>query len=327
MNHIEQELQRLSISLNPPAPTEPLGEVIRHYINTLCSAQKQTNLTNSLLQDISVFNGYDTTQLEDWLLGIETAADLTAESRTKLAQAKSKGLTCTLITEVITSSNSWDDIKDLLQLKICNSNIHTSIYCFMEIQQKEKEYLTEYMHHFKRETKRCNFTNNVVTIRIFVKRLKNVHSLAAQIYEKGPQTLADAISEVETFQATQQLTATLIPSATVNVMSHEEDCCFQCQESGHIACHCPNVQCFECNEYGYIVMDCLHKIPPSGTPACHHRSQSQHRHLNRSNSHHCHEDRYKNRRSRSQSHHQRYHSQSCDNSYIGHFRSHFRDSR
>ena len=82
LNHIEKELQRLSISLNPPASTEPLGEVIRHYTNTLCSAQKQTNLTNSLLQDIAVFNGHDTTQLEDWLVTIETAADLTAESRT-----------------------------------------------------------------------------------------------------------------------------------------------------------------------------------------------------------------------------------------------------
>ena len=35
LNCMEWELQRLSISLNPPAPTEPLGEVIRHYMNTL----------------------------------------------------------------------------------------------------------------------------------------------------------------------------------------------------------------------------------------------------------------------------------------------------
>ena len=69
----------------------------------------------------------------------------------------------------------------------------------------------------------------------------------------------DAISEVETLQTTQQLTATLIPSSTVNVMSYKEDCCFQCQESGHIAHHCPNVQCFECDEYGHIVMDCPHR--------------------------------------------------------------------
>ena len=84
---------------------------MRHYMNTLCSAKKQTNWTNSLLQDIPVFNGNDDIHLEDWLLDIETAADLTAESRTKLAQAKSKGLTHTLITEAITSDKSWDDIR------------------------------------------------------------------------------------------------------------------------------------------------------------------------------------------------------------------------
>ena len=114
LNCIEYKLQRLSISLNPPAPTEPFGEVIWHYTNTLCSAQKQTNLTNSLLQDIPIFNGHDTMHLEDCLVDIETLADLTAESRTKLAQAYSKGLTCTLITEAIKSGKSWDDIKDLL---------------------------------------------------------------------------------------------------------------------------------------------------------------------------------------------------------------------
>ena len=169
----------------------------------------------------------------------------------------------------------------------------------MEIQQKERESLAMYIHHFKREAKTCNFTNNTATIRIFVKGLKNAHTLATQIYEKGPQTLADAIPEVEKLQAAQQLTATFIPSSTVNVMSHKEDHCFQCQESSHIECHCPSVQCFKCDEYGHIVMGCLHRIPPSGTPAHHHRLQSQHRHHNRSTSCHHHNDRYRCSRSRS----------------------------
>ena len=56
--------------------------------------------------------GHNTTLLEDWLVDIETAANLTMESRTKLAQAKSKGLTHTLISEAITSGKSWEDIKD-----------------------------------------------------------------------------------------------------------------------------------------------------------------------------------------------------------------------
>ena len=152
-----------------------------------------------------VFNGCNATQLEDWLVDIETVADLTAETRTKLAQAKLKGLTCTLISEAITSGKFWDDIKDVLQIKICNSDIHTSISHFMEIHQKEKESLTAYIHHFNRKAKRCNFTNNAVTIRIFVKGLKNMQSLATHIYEKGPQTLADAIAEVLKLQYSLQL--------------------------------------------------------------------------------------------------------------------------
>ena len=73
----------------------------------------------------------------------------------------------------------------------------------MDIQQKDKESLAAYIHRFKREAKRCKFTNNAATIRIFVKGLKNAHTLAAHVYEKGPQTLADTIREVEKLQAAQ----------------------------------------------------------------------------------------------------------------------------
>ena len=239
--------------LRPSTPPEPLDDVLQQYTETLYSAQKQTTFMNTLIQDIPTFNGSDSTQLEDWLVDTESAANLTDESRTKLVQTKSKGLTHTLITEALTSGKCWVEIKDLLHLKICNLVIHTSVSHFMEIQQKEKESLAAYIHHFKREAKRCNFTNSAPTIRIFVKGLKNAHTLATHVYEKGPQTLADAISEVEKLQEAQQLTATLLPSSTVNVMSHDEDQCFQCQELGHIACHCPIVHCFECNKYGNIV--------------------------------------------------------------------------
>ena len=60
--------------------TEPFREVIQQYMDTLCTTQKQTNLTNSLLQGITVFNEYDSTKLEDWLTNIETTADLTNEN-------------------------------------------------------------------------------------------------------------------------------------------------------------------------------------------------------------------------------------------------------
>ena len=151
--------------------------------------------------------------------------------------------------------------------------------------------------------------------------------LAAGIYEKGPQALTDAISEVQKLQAAQQLTATLIPSSMVNIMSHEEDHCFQCQESGHIAHHCPNVCCLKCDEYCHIVMDCPHRIPPSGTPGHYHRPKSHRSCHTRSTLCHCHKDRYRWSQSRSQSDPHRHHSISHHDSYRGCSRSHHRDNR
>ena len=107
------------------APTEPFGEVVCQNTNTLCTTQKQTNLTNSLLQEIVIFSEHNSTKFEEWLTDIETAADLTNESQAKLAKAKSRGLTCTLVMEVINSEKTWDEIKDLHRLKLCNANIYT----------------------------------------------------------------------------------------------------------------------------------------------------------------------------------------------------------
>ena len=140
-----------------------------------------------------------------------------------------------MVTEAINSDKSWEEIKDLLWLKLCNANTHTYSSCFMDIQQWEKESLAAYIHRFKTEAKRCNFTNDAATIGIFVKGLKNAHSLAMCIYKKGCQMLTDTISELEKLNAAQQLTAMIIPPSMVNILSNEEDCCFQCQEPGYIA--------------------------------------------------------------------------------------------
>ena len=136
IKHLEQKLNQLAITLCPP--TEPIGEVLNKYTNTLCNAQKKISLENSLLQDIPILNGNDTSQLEDWLTEIETALELTGESTTQLEQAKSRGLVRTLISEALTLNKMWEDINDSLHLKICNSDVHMSISHFMEIQQKRK---------------------------------------------------------------------------------------------------------------------------------------------------------------------------------------------
>ena len=46
----------------------------------ICTTQKQTNLINSLLQDIVIINEHDSTKLEEWLIDLETGANLTNES-------------------------------------------------------------------------------------------------------------------------------------------------------------------------------------------------------------------------------------------------------
>ena len=265
IKHLGKKLNQLAITLCPS--TEPIGEVLNKYTDTMCNAQKKTSLENSLLQDIPILNGNDSSQLEDWLMHIETASELMDESRTKLSQAKSRGLVRTLISEALTLHKTWKKIKDSLYLKICNSDIHTSISHFMDIQQKVKESLAAYVHHFKQGASRCKFDNDTATIRIFIKGLQNACTLATKVYEKGPQSLADAIREVKNLQAAQQLTSTLLPPLLVNTMSNDDDKCFQCQDTGHMACYCPLIRCFDCDNYGHVAVDFPNKIPPSGIPA------------------------------------------------------------
>ena len=112
IHELEQRLNRLTLTLH--CSNDPIENMLDKYTETLCTTQKKTSLESSLLQDIPTLNGQDSSQLEDWLTDIETASELTGESRTKLAQAKSKGLMRTLISEALTAQKNWEEIKDSL---------------------------------------------------------------------------------------------------------------------------------------------------------------------------------------------------------------------
>ena len=99
IHDLEQRLNNLTLALCHQNTT--IENMLDRYTETLCTAQKKTSLESSLLQDIPILNGQDSSQLEDWLTDIETASELTSKSRTKLAQAKSRGLVRTLITEAL----------------------------------------------------------------------------------------------------------------------------------------------------------------------------------------------------------------------------------
>ena len=96
----------------------------------------------------------------------------------------------------------------------------------MEIQQKDNETLSAYIHCFKMAAKQCAFDNDNVAICTFVKYLRDAPIITSKIYEKDPQTLAEVIRLVEKLSATHQLTAALTPS-TVSMMS-SDDKCFVC---------------------------------------------------------------------------------------------------
>ena len=69
-------------------------------------------------------------------------------------------------------------------------------------------------------------------IQILIKGLRNAHTLATRVYKKGPQSLAEVLREVEKLQAAQQLTATLLPSSTINVMSSDDENAFSVKNQG-----------------------------------------------------------------------------------------------
>ena len=183
----------------------------------------------------------------------------------------------------------------------------------MDIQQTDKESLATYVHRFKWEANRCKFDNDAATIWIFLKGLRNVHTIATKVYEKGPQTLSETIREVEKLQAAQQITSSLLPASSVNTMSSDNDRCFQCKEVGHMARYCPHIRCYDCNSYGHVAMVCPDKILPSGTPA-HHRTSTNNR-SRRSSSRHNSHTHHSHHEHRNRSRFSRSRSQTCDHSY------------
>ena len=100
IHDLEQRLNNLTLTLH--CLGTPVENVLDRYTETLCTAQKKTSLESSLLQDIPILNEQDCLQLEDWLTDIKTDSELTGNSRTKLAQTKSRGLVRTLISKALT---------------------------------------------------------------------------------------------------------------------------------------------------------------------------------------------------------------------------------
>ena len=176
----------------------------------------------------------------------------------------------------------WPHIKEQLCNCLNNASIHTYTSRFMEIQQKDSKMLTAYIHRFKKEAKHCDFDSHPAKIRIFLKGLINSSKIAPGVYEKGPETIEDAISIVEKISSAQCIAASFSQNHQISMMKRgstnhhtpNQDCS-NCGQSGHPWFTCPRIICDGCNQYGHIYRHCWDRIPPSGTaspPGCHHNN-------------------------------------------------------
>ena len=162
---------------------------------TLNNSNRRHQLSISVLNDIDTFNGKQGHKLDDWLADIENAAAIVEETEVMVAKGKARGLACDLIKGH--EDQPWPHIKEQLRNHLKNASIHTYTSRFMEIQQKDSETLTAYIHRFKKEAKHCDFDSHPAKIRIFLKGLINSSKIAPGVYEKGPTTIKDAIGIVE----------------------------------------------------------------------------------------------------------------------------------
>ena len=154
-------------------------------------------------------------------------------------------------------------IKEQLCNCLNNASIHTYTSRFMEIQQKDSEMLTAYIHRFKKEAKHCDFNSHPAKIRIFLKGLINSSKIAPGVYEKGPTTIEDAIDIVEKISSAQHIAAsfsqnhqiTMMKRGSTNHHMSSQDCS-NCGQLGHPWFTCPRIICDGCNQYGHIYRHC-----------------------------------------------------------------------
>ena len=56
----------------PQSSEEPVHKSIQVYTDTLHATQRESNLTTTMLEDIPIFDGQESSKMEDWFVDIET---------------------------------------------------------------------------------------------------------------------------------------------------------------------------------------------------------------------------------------------------------------
>ena len=243
------------------------------------SSNQRHQLSISVLNDIDTFDGkqgHKHNWLDDWLADVENAAAIVEEDEVVVAKGKARGLARDLIKEH--ESQPWHHIKEQLRNCLNNASTHTYTSRFMEIQQKDSETLTAYIHRFKKEARHCDFDSHPAKIRIFLKGLINSSRIAPSVYEKGPTTIEDAIGIVEKISSAQCIAASFSQNHQISMMkggpnkhhapNHHHTInqdCSNCGQLGHPWFTCLCIICNGCNQCGHIYRHCWDRISPSGS--------------------------------------------------------------
>ena len=237
------------------------------------SSNRRHQLSISVLNDIDTFDGKQGHKLDNWLADVENAAAIVEEDEVVVAKGKARGLARDLIKEH--ESQPWHHIKEQLRNCLNNASIHTYTLRFMEIQQKDSETLTAYIHRFKKEAKHCDFDSHPAKLRIFLKGLVNSSRIAPSVYKKGPTTIEDAISIVEKISSAQRIAVSFSQNHQISMMkrgcnehhtpdhhhapTHHQQInqdCSNCGQLGHPWFTCPCIICNGCNQRGHIYRYC-----------------------------------------------------------------------
>ena len=241
-------------------------------------SNRRHQLSISVLNDIDTFDGKQGHKLDDWLADVENAAAIVEEDEVVVAKGKVRGLARDLIKEH--ENQPWPHIKEQLRNCLNNASIHTYTSRFMEIQQKDSETLTAYIHRFKKEAKYCDFHLHPAKTRIFLKGLINSSRIAPSVYEKGPTTIEDAIEIVEKISSAQRIAVSFSQNHQISMMKRgptnhhtPNQYCSNCGQLGHPWFTCLHIICDGCNQCGHIYRHYWDRIPLSGTaspPKSHH---------------------------------------------------------
>ena len=228
---------------------------------TLNSSNRRHQLSISVLNDIDTFDGKQGHKLDDWFADVENAAAIVEENEVVVAKGKARGLAQDLIKEHM--SQPWPHIKEQLRNGLNNASIHTYTSRFMEIQQKDSETLTAYIHRFKKEAKHCDFDSHPAKIRIFLKGLINSSKIAPGVYEKGPTTIKDAIGTVEKISSAQCIAASFSQNHQISMTKRgptdhhtPNQNCSNCGQLVHPWFTFPRIICDRCNQCGHIYRHC-----------------------------------------------------------------------